>query len=81
MRGTREAIATDQEIRAAYTSYIAYFGRYEVDDEKKTVTHHVAGNLNPTTIGLAQVRGFELSGNRITLRTPAQNALVWERVS
>ncbi len=45
VQGTRDVSATDEELRTAYTSYVAYFGRYEVDDEKKTVTHHVAGSL------------------------------------
>jgi len=43
----------------------------------------------PTEIGLAQVRAFELSDNRITLRPPerivdgkpVETVVVWERIS
>jgi len=32
---------------AAYTAYVAYFGTYKVDAEKRVVTHHVEGSLAP----------------------------------
>jgi len=96
MRPDRPAFAandhmkgTSEEIKAAFEGYISYFGTYEVNKEKGTVTHHVKGSLLPNWVGSDQVRFFELSGNRLTLRTPPIQAggitvtslLIWERIA
>lgn len=76
--------ATEEEARAAMTGYTAYFGTFSIDEAGKAVTHHLQGSLNP---GMAadQKRGFELSGNRLTLKPPPaangnQSRLTWERL-
>ena len=53
--------ATDADRGAAYSGYISYFGRYELDVEKRTVTHYVEGDLNPGSVGAVRVRHFEFS--------------------
>jgi hypothetical protein len=76
--------ATPEEIRAAYEGYYAYFGTYDVDFDKRIVTHHVEASLRPTEIGENYQRAFELSGNHLVLipikdgkQQPAR--LTWER--
>jgi hypothetical protein len=79
---------TPEEIRAAADGYVAYFGRYDVDDNKATVVHHVEGSLFPNWVGQDQVRFFEFSAGRLTLKTlpflsggqEITGILVWERL-
>ena len=58
---------TPEEIQEAFESFDAYCGTYEVDEEKRTITHHVEGSRLPGWVGTDQVRHFRLSGNRLTL--------------
>ena len=58
---------TDAERAAAAAGYISYFGRYEVDPQKRTVTHYVEGDLNPASVGIVRVRHFEFSPDGSTL--------------
>jgi hypothetical protein len=53
---------------AAYSTCLAYCGRYEVRGE--TVVHTVEVSLFPDWAGVQQVRQFELVGDHLTLRTP-----------
>lgn len=48
--------------------YTAYFGKYSVDWQKMTLTHHVEGNLFPVYIGTDQEKNFELTADRLTLK-------------
>lgn len=81
--------ATLTEMAAAFESYLAYFGRYEVDEAGGFVTHQIEGSLFPEYSGSSQIRYFEFEGNRLTLRTPPLPAgentitgrLVWECVA
>jgi hypothetical protein len=52
----------------AYSTCLAYCGRYEVCGE--TVVHTVEVSLFPDWAGAQQVRLFELAGDHLTLRTP-----------
>jgi Lipocalin-like domain len=75
---------TDEEAKAAITGYTAYFGTFTINEKEQVVTHHLEGSLNPA-MGKDQNRGFELSGNRLTLKPPAaangnQSRLTWERM-
>ena len=82
LRGTAE------EIRAAFESYNAYWGRYEVDEHARTVTHHVEQAMFPNWTGSKQVRYYKLEANKLILTTPSIRrggqdvigVLVWERV-
>lgn len=74
--------ATPEELQAAFDGYLAYFGRYEVDEVEGSVTHHLEGALYPNWIGDGLKRFYEFSGNRLTLTVaPARvSRLTWERV-
>ena len=61
---------TVEEIKANYEGFISYYGSYEFDMEKGFVIHHIEGSLFPNWEGQGLKRFFELSGNRLKLRTP-----------
>jgi hypothetical protein len=80
--------ATDAEVRAAFDSYLSYFGAYTVHADQGFVVHHLEISLLPNWTGGDQVRYFHLQGDRLTLRTPPMfvggvelvSTLVWERL-
>jgi hypothetical protein len=77
--------STPDEARAALASYNSYWGSFAVNEARGTVTHQPFGAVSPSFAGTDQVRGFSISGNRLTLRPPNlsngdQRALTWERV-
>lgn len=82
-------VGSDDEIRAAYTGYAAYFGAYDVNDSDGFLTHNVDVSLYPNWQGLPQTRFFALSGGTLTLTTSPMalggreitGVLVWERAS
>jgi hypothetical protein len=61
--------ATPQEYAAAGSSYIAYSGRFFVDEEKKSLSHEMAVSFFPNWLGQRQVRLVELKGDRLRLST------------
>jgi hypothetical protein len=61
------AEASEAEFAAAARSYFAYFGRYEVDETKQTVTHRLEMCLVPNWSGAAQVRHAKIEGDVLTL--------------
>jgi hypothetical protein len=77
-----------EELKTAFEGYVAYFGTYTVDEEKKTVAHHVKSSFFPNWVGGDQVRFYKFEGNHLILRTPSipfggKNVvavLVWERI-
>jgi hypothetical protein len=81
-------LGTPEEIRAAFESYAAYWGRYEIDTSAGTVTHLVMQSLFPNWTGSRQVRYYRFEGDRLILSTPPirrggnqiKGVLVWERV-
>ncbi len=67
--GSRDLEAGDEALRAAaYGTYIAYAGTFSVP-EPGTVLHHVEQALHPDQAGMEKRRGYELEGDRLTLRT------------
>ena len=82
--GVTPAPTTSQRARALGRHYLAYYGRYEVDEAAGVVTHHVEASANPAWVGGDQVRRFELDGDWLVLQPPAtrggQGTLRWERV-
>lgn len=52
---------------AAFSTYMAYWGRYEVAGDR--IIHHLDGSLIPGWSGLEQVRYLSLSGDVLVLRT------------
>jgi len=92
MRRDRKTFAsespTPEEAKAAYVSYMAYYGTFEINAEDGILLNHVEGALNPDWVGGDQIRYFEFSDDKITLRTPPikrgdieiTGTLAWERV-
>ena len=74
---------TAAEAKSAVLSYLSVCGTFSVSDGR-VVTHHVQTSLNPNDSGTDQKNAFELSGNRLTLKSPRgadaiETRLAWER--
>jgi len=84
-----KAKCTPQEAQAAIESYEAYFGSYEVEEDKQVVIHHVEGSLLANWTGTDQIRFYELSQNQLVLSTAeilyagttVVGKLVWKRAA
>jgi hypothetical protein len=72
------------EVNSVFDSYLAYFGRYTIDSEAGTVTHHVEASNRPAFLKRNLIRKYCFSGNILVLSPPVTNEmsadLVWERV-
>jgi hypothetical protein len=86
-RPAHSSSPSEAERSASYSSYVAYYGRYELDAATSKVTHHVEGALNPNWVKTQLVRYWEFSpdGQRLSLsiRNSAGRAtgtLVWEKI-
>jgi len=79
---------TPEEVKGAFESYAAYWGRYEVDERAHTVTHHVQQAMFPNWADTKQTRRYEFRDGRLILTTPlfrrggqeVTGVLVWEKV-
>ncbi len=79
---------TVEEKTAAFESYVAYFGRYRVDERDRTVTHEVQQALFPNWAGGKQVRYYTFADRTLTLRTPpfqylgkrVTAVLLWDKI-
>jgi hypothetical protein len=60
---------TPEDYVAAGTSYLAYSGRYRVDEARRTVEHGMAVSLFPNWQGQRQLRIPELDGDTLVLAT------------
>jgi hypothetical protein len=70
---------TDDELRTAAAGYVAYAGRYDVDETRRVVRHHVIMSLFPNLIGTVQERTVVLDDDRLTLGAPDGARLHWRR--
>jgi hypothetical protein len=61
--------ATPEEYAAAGSSYVAYSGRFFVDEARKSLSHEMAVSFFPNWFGQQQVRLVELNGKHLQLRT------------
>jgi hypothetical protein len=59
--------AASDEVRKAYQGYFAYFGTYEVNAEKRLITHHLRGSLRPDEVGIDYDRYFRTDGDHLIL--------------
>ena len=67
--------ATVQEYAAAGSSYIAYSGRFFVDEDKRSLSHEMAVSLFPNWFGQRQVRLVEVNGETLRLSTDGPQRL------
>jgi len=84
---TDDPLGGDTAARAgAYSTYLAYFGTYEVSGEQ--VIHHLDGSLFPNWSGEEQARDLACEDGDLVLRTPPMqladgttvvNELAWSR--
>jgi Lipocalin-like domain len=83
---TDPPLGGDVQKRAdAYSTFLAYFGSYEVDGD--SVIHRVDSSLFPDWSGAEQSRPFTYDGHELILRTPPMsgphgtvvNELAWAR--
>jgi len=61
--------ATPEEYAAAGSSYVAYSGRFFVDEGKKSLSHEMAVSFFPNWLGQRQVRLVEVNGDCLRLST------------
>lgn len=61
--------------------YMAYYGRYEVDAERRVVIHRREGHIDPDQATQVAERGFEFDGDFLILTVePARRLrIVWRR--
>lgn len=52
----------------ALKGYYAYYGRYEVDEDAKTIINHVEGSLFPREVGVEYVRPYHVVGDTLISR-------------
>jgi hypothetical protein len=77
---------SNEETRAAFESYQAYCGRYEIDEQAQVVIHTVTQALLPNWAGTEQRRHYTFREGKLILRTPPMmiggravtGELVWE---
>jgi Lipocalin-like domain len=83
-------LGTPEEYVESGRGYIAYCGRYQVDEANQTVTHIPSVALLPNLINERQLRAIKLNGDRLTLRTSsladadgvaATSHLEWQRAA
>lgn len=83
-----DALGGDAAQRAAaYSTSLAYFGSYEVQDD--VVIHRIDASLYPNWSGTVQSRPFTYDGKELVLRTPPTkgeggtvvNEICWARES
>ena len=76
--------------KAACDGYISYLGHYEIDEELKTISHHIEGSMFPDWVGVTQVRHyeFEVKDSMILSTLPMEiggrtgvSVLTWSRVA
>ena len=58
---------TKDEMAEAAHGYLAYAGKYELDEENQTVYHTMNVSMNPTWLGDTQPRVFKLDGNTLSI--------------
>lgn len=72
---------TSAEALNALDGYVAYFGRYTIDERASTVTHHQTGTVQPGA-PIALVRRYEFVDDKLILRpVDREGQIVWQRIS
>jgi hypothetical protein len=79
---------SDAEIRSAWEGIVAYYGTFDIDEQRAMIVHHVHGSAFPNWTGTDRPQFFEFKDERLTLLTfpltmskeQLVGQLVWERV-
>jgi len=84
------AAVTSQDAQlkaAAFDSYYAYFGTWDLDEESSMLTHHVISSLIPAESGLDYAQSVTLERGRLVFTTRSADGgetivrrKVWERL-
>lgn len=61
--------ASDQEIRSRILSYIAFSGRYMVDNNAACVIYHIETSLFPNWVGAKQIRKLDFENDILYQKT------------
>ncbi|MCG7343086.1 lipocalin-like domain-containing protein [Sporosarcina sp. ACRSL] len=73
---------TTKEMAEAALGYLAYAGKFDVNEEERTLIHHMEVSMNPTWLGQLQPRLASIEGDLLTIHNglnPNQK-LIWKRV-
>lgn len=60
----------DHTLRAAFEGLNSYFGRFEVDEARQVVIHHVEAASLPNRFGSQQLRHYAFDNGELLLRAP-----------
>jgi lipocalin-like protein len=58
---------TEKDLRAIHEHFVAYSGRYEVNEAEQVVVHHIEMHVTPNYIGDTVTRRVSLDGPLLTL--------------
>ena len=79
--------ASEEDLRAAFSGYLAYFGTYTFNEVEQVIVHHIEAHSIPNWVGADYVRHFECDGKHLTLKGPftlsgmeGELIMVWERL-
>jgi hypothetical protein len=67
-RWSSEDEPTERDLRAIHDHFIAYCGRYEVNEQSGLVTHFLEMHVTPNFVGNVLVRRASLEGTQLMLR-------------
>lgn len=74
-----DPLTAEQERRRLTRQHFSYYGRYTVDPEAGTVTHHVLGSISAGWVGEDRVRAYTFEGDDRLVLDAGGAKLVWVR--
>ena len=70
-----------EKVKEAVAGFTAFFGKYEVDEERQVIIHQVEGHVLPGSVGKELPRAFEFSDDQLILKPSANRRVIWQRVA
>ena len=82
--GRRPAKVSSQKARAFARDYTSYCGRFDVDEERAVITHHVEASLYTPWVGGDEPRRYQQVDSRLVLYPEiesdgSQSVLSWQK--